>query len=221
MIRVVLADDQQIVRAGVARILGPADGFDVVAQCDDGAEVVDAVRCTAPGLVVMDLRMPRVDGLEATRRVRAEPHPPPVLVLTTFSDDDALWGAIEAGAGGFVLKDTTAENLIAAARAVGGGGAWFDPIVAPRVLAAYRAVVAPAHRDAHLLTELTERESEVLRRMARGATNREIAQSLHVSEGTVKSHVGAIFAKLGVRDRAAAIVFAFDHGFVGPGDPAA
>lgn len=217
MIRVVLADDQPIVRAGVARILGPEDGFEVVAECADGSQVVDAVRRTRPDVVVMDIRMPEVDGLEATRRVRAEPDAPPVLVLTTFSDDDVLWGAIEAGAGGFVLKDTTAQNLIAATRAVAEGGAWLDPIVAPRVLTAYRGSVAPAQREARLLDELTERETDVLRLMARGAANSEIARELHVSEGTVKSHVGSIFLKLGVRDRPAAIVFAFDHGVVGPG----
>ena len=220
MIRVVLVDDQPIVRAGVSRILGPADGFEVVAECGDGAEVVAAVRRTRPDVVVMDIRMPEVDGIQATARVRAEPDAPAVLVLTTFGDDDVLWSAIEAGAAGFVLKDTTAGNLISATRAVAAGGAWFDPLVAPRVLAAYRGSVAPAHREARLLDALTDRETEVLRRMARGATNREIAQDLHVSEGTVKSHVGSIFLKLGVRDRPAAIVFAFDHGVVGPGDAA-
>lgn len=217
MIRVVLADDQPIVRAGVARILSPADGFEVVAECDSGAGVVSAVERTGADVVVTDIRMPEVDGLEATRRVRALDDPPPVLVLTTFSDDEVLWGAIEAGAAGFVLKDTSAENLIAATRAVAQGGAWMDPIVAPRVLAAYRGSVAPERREAKLLELLTERETEVLRRMARGATNREIAEGLHVSEGTVKAHVGAIFAKLAVRDRPAAIVFAYDHGLVEPG----
>ncbi|WP_226921420.1 response regulator transcription factor [Georgenia subflava] len=217
MIRVVLADDQQIVRAGVARILGPGDGFEVVAECRDGSEVVAAVRASSPDLVVMDVRMPGVGGLEATRLVRAEPDPPPVLVLTTFSDDDVLWGALEAGAGGFVLKDTTATDLIAAARAVAAGAAWFDPAVTPRVLSAYRGSVAPAQRDVRRLEALSDRELEVLRQMARGATNREIAASLVVSEGTVKSHVGAIFTKLDVRDRAAAIVLAYDRGVVTPG----
>lgn len=142
MIRLVLADDQPIVRAGVARILGPADGFEVVAECGDGSEVVDAVRRTGAELVVMDVRMPCVDGLEATRRLRAEPEPPPILVLTTFSDDDVLWGAIEAGAAGFVLKDSTARNLIAAARAVAGGAAW--PI--RPLLPAFSASTVPSSR---------------------------------------------------------------------------
>jgi len=219
VIRVVLADDQQIVRAGVARILGPEDGFDIVAECSDGEAAVRAVRETRPDVVVMDVRMPGMGGLEATRRVRDEPDPPPVLVLTTFSDDDVLWGALEAGASGFVLKDTTAAELIAAVRSVAAGAAWFDPAVTPRVMAAYRRAVAPAQRDAQRLAELSERESEVLRRMARGATNREIAEALFVSEGTVKSHVGSIFTKLGVRDRAAAIVLAYDRGVVTPGEP--
>jgi DNA-binding NarL/FixJ family response regulator len=217
VIRVVLADDQQIVRAGVARILGPEDGFEIVAECNDGTEVLPAVREQRPDLVLMDVRMPRMGGLEATRLLRAEPDAPPVLVLTTFSDDDVLWGAIEAGAAGFVLKDTTAPELIAAARAVAGGAAWFDAAVTPRVLAAYRGSVAPAQRQGRRLEALSERELEVLGRMARGATNREIAEALVVSEGTVKSHVGAIFTKLDVRDRAAAIVLAYDHGVVTPG----
>jgi DNA-binding NarL/FixJ family response regulator len=143
--------------------------------------------------------------------------PVPVLVLTTFGEDEVLWGAIEAGAAGFVLKDSSAEELIAAVRAVAGGAAWFDPAVTPRVLDRYRRVVAPGTRDAARLDELTDREHAVLRLMARGATNAEIAASLYVAEATVKTHVGSIFTKLGVRDRAAAIVFAYDHGVVRPG----
>jgi DNA-binding NarL/FixJ family response regulator len=138
-------------------------------------------------------------------------------VLTTFGEDEVLWGAIAAGANGFVLKDSSAEDLLAAARAVAGGGAWFDPGVAPRILDRYRSTVAPAARDAHRISLLTEREHEVLRLMARGATNPEIAAGLSVAEATVKTHVGSIFTKLGVRDRAAAIVFAYDHGVVTPG----
>jgi DNA-binding NarL/FixJ family response regulator len=126
-------------------------------------------------------------------------------------------GAIEAGASGFVLKDSSAEDLIAAVRAVAGGGAWFDPGVAPRLLDRYRRVVAPTARDAARLDQLTEREHDVLRLMARGATNAEISRTLYVAEATVKTHVGSIFLKLGVRDRAAAIVFAYDHGVVAPG----
>ena len=128
-----------------------------------------------------------------------------------------LWGALEAGAAGFVLKDSSAEDLIAAVRAVAGGAAWFDPAVAPRILQHYRRRVAPAGRQAARLEWLSERELEVLRMMARGATNGEIAAGLYLAEATVKTHIGSIFGKLGVRDRAAAIVFAYDHGVVTPG----
>lgn len=218
MIRVVLVDDQPIVRAGVGRILGHQDGFDVVAECGDGREALAAVGDQRPDLVLMDIRMAVMDGVEATTAIRRMPDPPPVLVLTTFDEDEVLWGAIEAGASGFLLKDASAEDLIAAARAVAGGGAWFDRSVAPRVLEAYRGAVAPAARERQLLEQLTERENAVLALMARGATNREIGETLFVSEATVKSHIGSVFAKLGVRDRAAAIVYAFDHGVVGVGD---
>lgn len=216
MIRVVIVDDQPVIRVGVARILGPDDGFEVVAECDDGDEIVEAVAVHRPDIVVMDIRMQRVDGVSATRSLLETDDPPPVLVLTTFDDDDALWGALDAGAAGFVLKDTSAENLIDAVRAVAGGAAWLDPRVAPRVLHQFRANLRPRLAQAARLDDLTEREHDVLRSMARGATNREIAEALIVSEATVKSHVGAIFAKLGTRDRAAAIVFAYDHGIVDP-----
>ena len=220
MIRVVLVDDQPIVRAGVSRILGHDDGFEIVAECGDGAEAVAAVAEHAPDVVLMDIRMPRMDGIEATVRISRMTDPPPVLVLTTFDEDEVLWGALEAGVNGFLLKDASAEDLIAATRAVAGGGAWFDRSVAPRVLDAYRARVAPANRQRQRLEQLTDRENAVLVLMARASTNQEIAAALFVSEATVKSHVGSIFAKLGVRDRAAAIVFAFDHGVVDAGqDP--
>jgi DNA-binding NarL/FixJ family response regulator len=216
VIRVLIVDDQPVVRAGVARILGPDDGFEVVAECGDGDEVVEAVARHRPDLVLMDVRMHRVDGVAATRRLRQVSAEPPVLVLTTFDDDDALWGALDAGAAGFILKDASAEDLISAARAVAGGAAWLDPRVAPRVLQAFRANVRPRLAEAARVEQLTEREHDVLRHMARGATNTEIAAALIVSEATVKTHVGSIFAKLGVRDRAAAIVFAYDHGIVEP-----
>jgi DNA-binding NarL/FixJ family response regulator len=217
MIRVALVDDQAIVRAGLSRILSPADGFEVVAECPDGKHAIEELPAVRPDVVLMDIRMPALDGVAATRHLRALQEPLDVLVLTTFGEDEVLWGAIEAGASGFVLKDSSAEDLIAAVRAVAGGGAWFDPGVAPRLLERYRRVVAPAARDAGRLDQLTEREHEVLRLMARGATNAEIGATLHVAEATVKTHVGSIFGKLGVRDRAAAIVFAYDHGVVKPG----
>ena len=221
MIRVALVDDQEIVRAGLARILSPEDGFEVVAECSDGRQAVEELPALHPDVVVMDIRMPTLDGIAATERLRAGDDPLVVLVLTTFGEDEVLWSAVEAGAAGFVLKDASAEDLIAAVRAVAGGGAWFDSAVAPRLLDRYRRVVAPAARDAARLDSLTDREHDVLRLMARGATNAEIAESLYVAEATVKTHVGSIFAKLEVRDRAAAIVFAYDHGVVTPGTPPA
>jgi DNA-binding NarL/FixJ family response regulator len=216
MIRVVIVDDQPVVRAGVARILGPDDGFEVVAECDDGDEVVSAVAAHRPDLVLMDVRMRRLDGVTATQALVRTGEAPPILMFTTFDDDDALWGALDAGAAGFILKDSSAEDLIAAARAVAGGAAWLDPKVAPRVLRAFHTNVRPHLAATARVTELTEREHDVLRHMARGATNAEIAAALIVSEATIKTHVGAVFSKLGVRDRAAAIVFAYDHGIVEP-----
>jgi DNA-binding NarL/FixJ family response regulator len=217
MIRVALIDDQAMVRAGLARILSPSDGFEVIAECGDGQQAVEVVPEADPDVTLMDIRMPKLDGIAATERLRASADPIPVLVVTTFGEDEMLWGALEAGAAGFVLKDSSAGDLIAAVRAVAGGGAWFDPAVAPRVLERYRSVVAPAARDAARLERLTEREHAVLRLMARGATNAEIAAGLYVAEATVKTHVGSIFTKLEVRDRAAAIVFAYDHAVVSPG----
>jgi DNA-binding NarL/FixJ family response regulator len=217
VIRVAIVDDQPVVRHGIARILSPEDGFDIVVECEDGDEVVGAVGVHHPDLVLMDIRMRRVDGVTAIAALRADVgDEPPVLVLTTFDDDDALWGALDAGAAGFVLKDARAEALIAAARAVAGGAAWLDPRVAPRVLDAFRRNVRPRLAGEARAGHLTAREHDVLCRMARGATNGEIAAALFLSEATVKTHVGAIFSKLGVRDRAAAIVFAYEHGVVDP-----
>jgi DNA-binding NarL/FixJ family response regulator/class 3 adenylate cyclase len=216
VIRVVIVDDQPVVRAGVARILGPGDGFEVVAECGDGDEVVAAVALHQPDVVLMDIRMRRVDGITAIRALSTARNPPPVLVLTTFDDDEVLWDSLDAGAAGFVLKDAPAEDLIAAARAVANGAAWLDPRVAPRVLKAFRSNTRTRIAEAARIDALTDREHDVLRYMARGATNSEIAAALFVSEPTVKSHVGSIFSKLAVRDRAAAIVFAYDQGIVDP-----
>jgi DNA-binding NarL/FixJ family response regulator len=215
VISVVLVDDQPLVRAGLQRILASDGGFSVVAECCDGAEAIAAIAAVDADVVVMDVRMRGVDGIEATRRIR-DLDGPPVLILTTFDDDEVLWGAIEAGAAGFVLKEASAEDLIAAARTVAGGGAWLDPAVTGRVLEFTRRAALPKQRQADRVTQLTGRELEVLREMATGASNREVAAALSVSEATVKTHVGAIFAKLGVRDRAAAIVFAYHHRIVPP-----
>jgi DNA-binding NarL/FixJ family response regulator len=217
VIRVALVDDQAMVRTGLARILSPADGFEVVAEYADGRAAVEELPALQPDVVLMDIRMPVLDGIAATVQLRQAESAIAVLVLTTFGEDEVLWGALAAGASGFVLKDSSAEDLIAAVRAVAAGAAWFDPAVAPRILEHYRRQVAPARREAARLELLSEREREVLQLMAGGATNHEIAAGLYVAEATVKTHIGSIFGKLAVRDRAAAIVFAYDHGVVTPG----
>jgi DNA-binding NarL/FixJ family response regulator len=218
VIRVVLVDDQDLVRAGLERILGTEDDLTIVAQCADGAQALVAVDEHRPDVVVMDIRMRVMNGIDATRRIR-DAGGPPVLILTTFDDDETLWSAIDAGAAGFVLKDAPAVDLIRAVRTVANGAAWLDPQVTPRVLAIYRTTVLPQAREQERAEQLTEREHEVLRLIAGGATNTEIAASLHVSAGTVKSHVGSIFTKLGVRDRAGAIVYAYQHGIASPPSP--
>lgn len=215
-VRVLLVDDQELIRAGLRGILRASHGFEVVGEVGDGAGVVPAVVEQRPDVVVMDVRMPHVDGVEATRLVVALDAPPPVLVLTTFEDEDALAGALRAGAAGFLLKGVPAEDLQRAVRAVADGGAWLDPAVTGRVLSAYRDG-APSARPGAEVDLLTPREQEVLALIGAGLSNAEIAERLVLGEGTVKTHVGHVFAKLQLRDRAAAVVFAFDHGLVTPG----
>jgi DNA-binding NarL/FixJ family response regulator len=219
VIRLLLVDDQELVRAGLRGILRPEIGFDVVAECGDGSEVLDAVEFARPDIVLMDARMPRVDGVTATQHLRDRPDAPPVLALTTFDDEEILAGMLRAGAAGFVLKGVPAEDLQRAVRVVAEGGSWLDPSVTGRVLTAYRATgsAAGAAPDESALNALTGREREVLVQIGRGRTNAEIARDLFVGEGTVKTHVNHLFAKLGLRDRAAAVIFAFDHDLVTPG----
>ncbi|MEA2498003.1 MAG: hypothetical protein QOH26_408 [Actinomycetota bacterium] len=214
LIRVVLVDDQELVRVGLRRILHPDEGFEIVAECSDGSEVEAAVADTDPDVVVMDIRMRSVDGIEATRRLRAGGDRPPVLVLTTFDDDELLSEALRAGVAGFQLKDAPAEDIIRATRDVAAGGAWLDPAVTGRVLSAYRGAPHQRKEMNDRAKLLTPRELEVLRLIARGSTNSEIAGSLVISEVTVKTHVGHILTKLSLRDRAAAIVFAYENGLV-------
>ena len=216
MINVLLVDDQPLVRAGLSRILTAGDGFHIAAECGDGAEAVAVLDVTAVDVVLMDIRMRGMNGIDATRAIR-DLDGPPVLVLTTFDEDDVLWGAIEAGAAGFVLKEATAEELISATRTVAGGGSWLDPAVTARVLEAYRSTVVPRLREATRAAELTSRELEVLRQMATGASNAEIARRLMVSEATVKTHVARILSKLDLRDRVQAVVLAYESGLIKPG----
>ncbi|MEU1982293.1 response regulator transcription factor [Nocardia sp. NPDC019395] len=215
-LEVLIVDDQELVRGGLRRILRRRDGFRI-SECADGDEVVAAVAAQTPDIVLMDLRMKRVGGIDATRLLRARADEPPVLVLTTFDDDQLLSGALRAGAAGFLLKDSPAEDLIRAVRTVAAGGAWLDPGVTGRVLSTYRTSAAAAPVAPPTGGDLTSREYEVLALIGRGRANSEIAHALGISEVTVKSHVGHIFGKLGLRDRAAAIVYAFDHGVVSPG----
>lgn len=214
LIRAILVDDQELVRVGLKRILHHEEGFEIVAECSDGAEVLEAVDRCEPDVVVMDIRMKKVDGVEATRLLR-ERDGPPVLVLTTFDDDELLSRALRAGAAGFQLKDAPAEDIIRATKEVAAGGAWLDPAVTGRVLSAYRGT-APRPSIGKEVEQLTPREREVLKLVARGATNSEIAEELFISEVTVKTHVSHILTKLALRDRAAAIVFAFEHGLAEP-----
>lgn len=213
-IAVLLVDDQELLRSGLRRMLRPRSGFRVVGECSDGSEVPAAVAQCDPDIVVMDLRMKHVSGIEATRSIQRMVDPPPVLVLTTFDDDEMLSGALRAGAAGFILKDAPAEELLRAMRTVADGGAFLDPAVTGRVLTAYRAT-AP-RRNKAAVEQLTARELDVLTLIGQGRTNAEIGTELGISAVTVKTHVGHIFVKLGLRDRAAAIVYAFDRGIVTP-----
>jgi DNA-binding NarL/FixJ family response regulator len=216
VIRVLLVDDQELVRAGLRRILQTTDDVDVAGECADGSEVLRGVAEHKPDVVVMDIRMKDVDGVEATRRLREREDAPPVLVLTTFDDDELLSGALRAGAAGFQLKDAPGEEIVRAIRTVSAGEAWLDPGVTERVLQTYRSSAPTAKEISERIGDLTQREAEVLQLIGRGMSNTEIAGELFISEVTVKSHIGHIFTKLGLRDRAAAIVFAFDNGLVAP-----
>ena len=216
-LRVVIADDQALVRTGFRMILN-ARGIEVVGEAGDGVEAVDAVHRLRPDVVLMDIRMPTMDGLEATRRILAEPTDCRVLILTTFDLDRYVYAALAAGASGFLLKDVTPEHLAAAVRLVTTGDALLAPSITRRLVERF-AIPAPTqpaiHRD---LAALTPRELEVLTLMGHGLSNAELATELTLSEATVKTHVARIFAKLGLRDRAQAVVLAYETGLVRPGD---
>jgi DNA-binding NarL/FixJ family response regulator len=211
VIRVLLVDDQDLVRAGLRGVLREQFGFEIVGECPDGTGVLAAVADCEPDIVLMDVRMPLLDGVAATRQLRAERPSLPVLALTTFDDDEALAGMLRAGAAGFVLKEIPGEDLHRAVRVVAGGGAWLDPAVTSRVLAVYRTAPAAPPAPPRALDLLTVREREVLGLIGQGRTN---ARELYVGEGTVKTHINHVFTKLNLRDRAAAIIFAYDHDLI-------
>ena len=215
MIRILLVDDQELVRAGLRLILSAEDDLEIAGEAPDGRAGVAAAGSLRPDVVLMDVRMPVLDGIEATRQLGADHR---VLALTTFEDDDVLWGVIEAGAAGFVLKDAPAADLVSAVRVTARGGSWLDPRVAGRVMGTLRKRTGTP--DASRSVEpLSDRELDVLRLVASGANNAEIAEALYLSERTVKGHISSIFLKLGVRDRPAAIIRAYDAGIVVPGQP--
>jgi DNA-binding NarL/FixJ family response regulator len=218
-IRVLLADDQAVVRDGLKVILDAQDDIDVVGEAADGAEVIQLVRTRRPDLVVMDIRMPRVDGIEATRRLGDDdPIAPRVLVLTTFGEDHYVYEALRAGASGFLLKDAQRAELIDAVRIVAAGERVLSPDVTRRVIEQFVQRRPPTSGTPAELVELTARELDVTRLVARGLSNAEIADELVVSPGTVKSHVAHILLKLGLRDRIQVVVLAYETGLVQPGD---
>ncbi|WP_336320495.1 response regulator transcription factor [Streptomyces lavendofoliae] len=219
-LRAVIADDQALVRTGFRMILA-ADGIDVTAEAADGAEAVEAVRRTRPDVVLMDIRMPELDGIEATRRIAGDAGPTAtrVVILTTYDLDHYVYAALTAGASGFLLKDVTPEHLVAALRLVRTGDALLAPAITRRLIERFAPhdeprTIAP-HRD---LAGLTARELEVLRLLATGLSNAELASRLFLSPTTVKSHVGRILSKLDLRDRVQAVVFAYETGLIAPGE---
>jgi DNA-binding NarL/FixJ family response regulator len=209
VIRVLLADDQRVVREGLGTLLGLLDGIELVGTAADGEEAVALAAARDPDVVLMDLRMPRVDGIEAIRRLAERGERPRAIALTTYADDASVLGALRAGARGYLTKDAGAEEIRAAVEAVARGEAALDPAVQHHVVAALAGDSAPARE---LPDGLTPREAEVLELIAAGLSNAEIADRLVVSAATVKSHVNHLFAKAGVRDRAQAVTYAYRHG---------
>ena len=215
-ISVVLADDQPLVRAGLRMILDTEPDLEVVGEATNGAEAVELCARARPDVVLMDVRMPVMDGIDATRQVTAVDDPPRVLVLTTFDLDEVVYEALRAGASGFLLKDAPEDRLTTAIRVVADGGSLFAPSVTRRLIEEFakRDQVPPVSVEG-----LTEREAEVLRLMARGLSNTEIAAELFITENTVKTHVARVLMKLGLRDRVQAVVLAYESGMVRPRSP--
>jgi DNA-binding NarL/FixJ family response regulator len=219
MIRVLIADDQALVRTGFRVILDAEPDLEVVGEAGDGVETVELVPEKRPDVVLMDIRMPNLDGIEATRRITALPRAPRVLMLTTFDLDEYVYEALRAGASGFLLKDAGADELLHAVHVVAAGEALLSPSITRRLIADY-ARRPPASEQPAALVELTPRELEVLRLLARGLSNGEIARELVLGEATVKTHVARVFQKLDLHDRAQAVVLAYETGLVIPGEAA-
>jgi DNA-binding NarL/FixJ family response regulator len=219
-IRIVIADDQAVVRSGFRAILEDEPDLDVVGDAEDGLAAVQVARRHDADLVLMDIRMPRLDGLEATRRLAGPDveHPIDVIVVTTFDLDDYVFGALRAGAAGFLLKDASPETLLDAIRAVAKGQGLIAPQVTRRLIARF-AATAPDPARSHELDKLSEREREVLLEVAHGRSNGQIARRLFIEEATVKSHVSSILLKLGLRSRVQAVILAYETGLVTPGTP--
>jgi DNA-binding NarL/FixJ family response regulator len=220
-IRLLIVDDQELVRTGLRLFLETQDDLEVVGEAGDGAEAIERARELRPDVVLMDIRMPRIDCVEATARLASldiEPRPR-VLVLTTFDLDEYVFGALRAGAAGFLLKDAPRERLLEAIHVVHGGDALLSPSITRRLVEDFAARTDPIEPPAAVLEQLTSRERQVLGLVARGYSNTEIAQRLVVTEATVKSHVGSILSKLTLRDRVQAAVFAYEHGIVIAGEP--
>jgi DNA-binding NarL/FixJ family response regulator len=219
-IRIVIADDQAVVRSGFRAILEDEPDLDVVGDAGDGLDAVEVARRRGADVVLMDIRMPRLDGLEATRRLAGPgvEHPIDVIVVTTFDLDDYVFGALRAGAAGFLLKDASPETLVAAIRAVANGQGLIAPQVTRRLIARFAASTPdPARR--HELDKLSDREREVLLEVAQGRSNSQIARRLFIEEATVKSHVSSVLFKLGLQSRVQAVIFAYETGLVSPGTP--
>ena len=218
MISVVLADDQALVRGGFEMILDAQEDIDVVGEAEDGAEAVARVRELRPDVVLMDIRMPTLDGIAATRRIVAEGIPSRVLVLTTFDQDEIVYGAMKAGASGFLLKSAPPAKLVDGVRTVAAGEALLAPSVTQRLVQEFVRRPPPGQTTPPQLDQLTDREREVLTLVARGSSNSQIAASLHLSQATIKTHINHLFAKLDLRDRVQAVVLAYETGLVRPGD---
>jgi DNA-binding NarL/FixJ family response regulator len=218
-VRVLLVDDQQLIRAGFRMILDAEEGIEVVGECADGTQAVDSVRRLKPDVVLMDIRMPEMDGIEATRLIAGDDGDgaPRVLMLTTFDLDEYVYDALRAGASGFLLKDVPAEQLVDGIRVVAQGEALLAPSVTKRLIREFSRTASAQRSAPASLEELTPRELEVFKLIARGMSNAEIAAELVVSETTVKTHVARVLMKLGVRDRVQAVVLAYESGVVAPG----